>query len=325
MRTASPELSVVLVTGDRFKSLRRTVRHLRQQTVCDRIELLIVGPDETSFRDLEPEAVAGFAGWRTIAAGPMREVERAHAVGILAASAPVVALLENHVYPDPEWAGAILRAHEGPWAAVGSIIRNANPATAASWVEHFFSYGFDDESASGGEVARVSRNNSTFKRALLTALGDRLGDVLARDGGLFEELQGRGHRFYLEPEARMQHLNTSLVGATLTLRWLSARAAAATRARTGNWSRARRLLYVAASPIFPLLRVRALWPRLRSHPARHVLPRIAPLFAVALVVDAFGQALGFALGPGDSAERAGRFDLFREPYLCAADRARFAE
>ena len=319
------DLSVILVTADCVATLNRTLRHLRQQTAQDRIDLVIVAPDEACLADLDPATLEGFASWRTLTVGPIAEVERAHAAGIAAATAPVVALLENHVFPDPGWAAAILKRHEEPWGAVGCIVCNANPATASSWVEHFFSYGFDDETAVGGEAERVSRNNSTFKRSLLAAFGERLPDIIARDGDLFGHLRRQGHRFYLEPEACLRHLNTSLIRPTLTLRLLSARATAATRARSGQWSTVRRLGYVAASPLFPLLRLRALWPHLRIHPQRQVLPRIAPLFAVALVVDAIGQAVGFAFGAGDSAERAGRFDLFRQPYLCDADRGRFAD
>ncbi len=324
MTSATAELAVVLVTANGFASLRRTVRYLRQQTARDRIELVLVGPRENSFADLEPQTLDGFAAWRTLTIGAIDEVERAFGAGVAATSAPVVALLENHVYPAPGWASAILNAHQGPWAAVGSVIRNANPETASSWVEHLLTYGFHDESAAGGEVERVSRNNTTFKRAVLMEFGDRLPDSLARDGGLLDELQRGGHRFYRESQARLQHLNPSRLGPVLVLRVLSARAAAATRAHTGRWSAGRRLLYVAASPMFPVLRLRALWPHLRAHPDRRVLPRIAPLLALALLLDAFGQALGFALGAGDSAERAAIYDLDRHRFLCAADRARFA-
>jgi hypothetical protein len=53
------------------------------------------------------------------------------------------------------------------------------------------------------------------------------------------------------------------------------------------------------------------------------MPRLAPLFALVLVLDAFAQAVGFAFGAGESAVRAGLYDLDREPHLNAADRARF--
>lgn len=53
------------------------------------------------------------------------------------------------------------------------------------------------------------------------------------------------------------------------------------------------------------------------------MPVIAPLLALALVLDAVAQATGFAFGAGRSAVKAGLYDLDREPHLDAADRARF--
>jgi hypothetical protein len=60
-----------------------------------------------------------------------------------------------------------------------------------------------------------------------------------------------------------------------------------------------------------------------AHPARAEMPVIAPLLALALVLDAVAQATGFAFGAGRSAVNAGLYDLDREPHLDAADRARF--
>jgi hypothetical protein len=323
--SSDPGLTVVLVTAKHSATLKRTIRYLSSQTVVDRIELILVGPDEYSLHGFEPSDLGKFHSYRTLIVGKVTEVERAFASGIVAGSAPVVALLENHVYPEPEWGSAIVRAHDGPWAVVGGVVYNANPHTATSWVEHLLSYGFHDETAPTGEVKRVSRNNSTFKRNVLEVFGDRLPDILARDGGLIDELQRRSLRSYREPAARLAHLNLSRVGPMLHLRLLSARAAAATRARAECWPLRRRLIYVAASPLFPLFRMRALWSRLRTGAARSLLPQIGPLLALALVLDAVGQAWGFAFGAGSSAERAGRYDLDREPYLCAADRARYIE
>ena len=250
-------------------------------------------------------------------------MERAFVPGIRAATAPLVALLENHVYPERGWAAEIVRAFEGPWSAVGSIITNANTDTATSWVEHLMTYGRHDETARGGEVARIPRNNSAFRRDVLLAFGDGLPDVLARDGGLLDTLRRDGHRFFRETGARMRHLNPSLTRSMLRLRFHSGRASADTRARAEGWSRGRRMLYAVASPAFPLLRLRAMWPGLRAHPARAEMPVIAPLLALALVLDAVAQATGFAFGAGRSAVNAGLYDLDREPHLDAADRARF--
>ena len=111
----------------------------------------------------------------------------------------------------------------------------------------------------------------------------------------------------------------------LNLRIHSARANAGTRARIGDWSPWRRLVYIGASPLFPFLRLRVLGPWLRSLKREGALFRVAPLLALALLFDAFGQAVGFAFGAGDSAVRAGVYDLDREPYLCAKDRLLYVE
>ena len=316
MSTAAPALTVLVATSGRGRTVRRTLRHLRAQTIADCVEIILIGPEASSFDDLAPAETAGFAQCRRLGIGPFDEVERAFVPGIRAATAPLVALLENHVYPDPDWAAAIVRAFAGPWSAVGSIITNANTDTATSWVEHLMTYGRHDETARGGEVARIPRNNSAFRRDVLLAFGDGLPDALARDGGLLDTLRRDGHRLFREAGARMRHLNPSLTRSMLRLRFHSGRASADTRARAEGWSRGRRMLYAAASPAFPLL-------RLRAHPARAEMPVIAPLLALALVLDAVAQATGFALGAGRSAVKAGLYDLDREPHLDAADRARF--
>jgi hypothetical protein len=319
----SPLLTVLLVTGGRGALLRRTLQFLGAQTIRDRIQLILIAPSETSFNDLDESLLKGFAECRILGIGPIVEVERAFAPGIMAATAPIVALLENHVYPAPEWGEAIVRAFEGPWLAVGSIITNANGGTSTSWVEHFLTYGLHDETAPHGEVSRIARNNSAFRRDVLSGFGEALPDVLARDGGLLESLRANGGRFYRAGDARMAHLNPSRLRSMLRLRVQSARASSATRARTSHWSPARRIVYAIASPVFPALRLRVLWPRMKAHPARPALPRLMPTLGVALMLDAVGQALGFSSGAGSSAERAGIYDLDREPHITAADRARF--
>lgn len=58
----------------------------------------------------------------------------ARAAGIRQANAPVVAFVEDHSYPDPDWAERLIEAHRKLWAAVGPVMMvNANPATMISW------------------------------------------------------------------------------------------------------------------------------------------------------------------------------------------------
>ena len=44
MSGSSPQMSVVIVTPDSYETIRKTVEHLRAQTVKDRLEIVIVAP-----------------------------------------------------------------------------------------------------------------------------------------------------------------------------------------------------------------------------------------------------------------------------------------
>ena len=86
---SEPRLSVVIVT-DGFETIRKTVRHLREQTVAKDIELVIVAPDG----GLEPpEAeLAELHSNQVVSVGDIRSLSWARAPGIRAARAPIVAL-----------------------------------------------------------------------------------------------------------------------------------------------------------------------------------------------------------------------------------------
>lgn len=158
---AVPELSVVVVTPHRFAQLRRTVRHLRAQAIRERIELVLVAPDEHALADCEPADVEGFWAVTRLAAGPIANVDRASAQGVRAARAEVVAVVEDHAFVQPGWAEAIVAAHAQPVAAVGSVMLNANPRSALSWVNLLLAYGAWLDPRRAGPVDSVPAHNLT--------------------------------------------------------------------------------------------------------------------------------------------------------------------
>ncbi|MFN2433451.1 MAG: hypothetical protein ABR599_11675 [Gemmatimonadota bacterium] len=105
-----------------------------------------------------------------------------------AASAPVVAFGEDHSFPEPGWAEALLQAHRGPWAAVGPSIVNANPATAVSWATLLTSFGRWLELDASGPADAIAWHNSAYKREVLLGLGDELEPLLEVEGLLQAEL-----------------------------------------------------------------------------------------------------------------------------------------
>jgi len=52
MSGSSPEMSVVIVTPDRYETIRKTVQHLRAQTVNDRLEKIEAALDQPRLRSV---------------------------------------------------------------------------------------------------------------------------------------------------------------------------------------------------------------------------------------------------------------------------------
>src|SRR5262249_35044767 len=94
-----------------------------------------------------------------------------HAAGVRRASAPIVALAENHSFPEPGWAAALIQAHRAApsRAAVGPELGNANPERAVSWAYLFSYFGRWAEPAAAGIVEVLPGHNPSNKRDILLA------------------------------------------------------------------------------------------------------------------------------------------------------------
>jgi hypothetical protein len=316
----APALSVVLVASGGFDAIRATLRHLRAQSVAGRLEVVIVAPS-AALLGLDAAETTGFHGVEIVEVGPLTTLGEPKAAGIRRASAPVVALTEDHAYPQPGWAAALIEAHRGPWAAVGPAIGNANPDSMLSWANLLIAYGRWVAPAAAGPIDDVPGHNSSYKRALLLAYGPALGGLLEREGALHRDLRAKGHRLYLEPAARTDHQNFSLASASAKLRFNAGRLFAATRVREGGWSPPRRLLYVASTPLIPAIHLRRILGEMRRGGTdRALLPRVLPALLFLLLVAGAGEMVGYALGPGPAPEVLNDFEFNRDRYLTARDR-----
>jgi hypothetical protein len=319
-REERPELSVVLVTPDCYATIRRTVAHLRAQTIQERIELLIAVP---AVAELDPivSELEDFFGYQVIETGAVDTTGRVRAQAIRAARAPVVALAEDHAYPDREWAAALVAAHREGWAVVGPVVRNANPVSMVSWADLAIGYGPWLDPQPAGEVDHLPGHNSSYKRDLLLDYGAALAEMLEAESVLQWELRSRGHRLYLEPRAKLAHTNFVRLSTWARVQILNGRVFAATRAWGGRWGRARRAVFVVGAPLIPVVRLwRIVRIMRRREPHRRRLVRLVPALLFGLTFDAVGQALGYALGAGEAKQRMATFEFHRERHLAEGER-----
>lgn len=285
-------MSVVIVTRDDYRSIARSIRHLAAQTVRDRIELVVVASTTGAVGNgIEHATAAGFRDVRVVEHGRIGGRGVAAASGVRASRAPIVGFVENHSFPAPRWAEALLRAHEGPWAVVGPAVENANPVTRTSVVNFAVTYGPWSGRPEAGEVELLPFHNSAYKRAWLDGFGERLGSLLDDEYRLQAEVRARGGRLYLEPAAVVAHTNETRLKTSLRL--LFGQGIAFGVGRCGSWSGLRRAGYVLGAPAIPLVNL----PRVLRQ-AAHTLEGAAiaasiPSIVLHVAVQGAGEAVGY--------------------------------
>jgi hypothetical protein len=302
----TPALSYVIPCGH-WRHVERVADCLLGQEEASRIELVLAGPEEIA-DEVPAHARAGFWGVKVVSADP-HAMHEARARGLLGATARFAVIGETHCYPQPGWARAFLAAVEdGTWDAIGPQIVNANPATGLSWANLVLDYG-PFLHPRRGEAEALPGQNSGVRTSLLEPYRADLGERMRMPYLFFRTLRDAGARLFVEPQARSAHLNVTDRRAWLTERLGAARIFATDRA--ADWPRWRRFAYMLGSPGIPLLRLRRALRDLRrgGAPLRAVPPLLAGLLASGL-----GEAIGYAVGCGDSEPRIFLVELDREAY-----------
>lgn len=313
-----PAMSVVVITPDRYATVRRTIKHLRAQKICGSLEILIVAPSAREL-ELDESELRSFLRHRVVEVGHMSSTARARAEGARQATAPVVAFAEDHAFPAPGWAEALIERHREEWAAVGPVMTNANPRSLTSWANLLIEYAQWLDPAEGGEREHLPGHNGSYKRDILLSYGDRLEAMLDAESILHWDLRAKGYKLYLEPKARTFHQNFTARKPSLTLRFNGGRLFASSRAQ--SWPVWRRALFACASPLIPLVRCQRIARELlKPGRPRHLLPRLLPSLFVGLVFDGAGEMTGYAFGAGGAMAKLSDMEFHRERYMTDHDR-----
>ena len=315
----SPEMSVVIVTPDCYETIRKTIGHIRAQNIRDRLEVVIVAPS-TDGLGLDEAELRDFLWVRVVEVGAIRSIAWANAAGVRQARAPVVVLAEDHCYPEPGWAEALINAHRQSWAAVGPVVRNANPDSSISWADLLLGYAPWLDPAPAGVIDHLPGHNSDYKQAILLDYGPDLEAMLEAESLLHWDLRAKGYQLYLEPAAKVFHLNFGRLSSWIPAQFHSGRVFGAARGR--SWSPLRRLLYAGGAPFIPVVRVWRILRRARRAGSRHLPLNVLPALILGLVVSAFGELLGYASGAGDAKQKLSTFEFHRVRHL--ANQARHA-
>lgn len=322
--SCEPVMSVVLATPDSYETIRKTVKHLRTQTVKDQLELVIVTPSG-SLLGLNESEIKDFCRVRVVEVGRITSIGSANAKGIRQASAPIVALAEDHAFPAPGWAEALIAAHRHPWAAVGAVIRHPNdPKNVIAWADVLIGFGEFLAPCESRVVERLPGNNSSYKRDILLEYGPHLEAMMETESLIHKDLRHKGHQLYLESAAQVSHLNFERLSSFFSVKYLSGRVFGAARAR--DWSLLYRLFYACGTPLIPLVRYRRIkqqWSSLRQ--SKKLPWGVMPMAWCGMLVSATGEMIGCCFGAGRAVEQRVKFEFHRVPHLAKSHKPSLAK
>lgn len=285
-------LSVVIASVNGFPYLARCLDALRDH--CPEAEVVVADrTDETSrerVRTHWPEV-------HLLTFDEPMSVPELRAAGIAAASAPCVAVIEDHCRVTSGWGQRIVAAHRTGHRVVGGPVRNVATARVRDWAAFLCEYSAFLEPMAGGPVSGLTGMNVAYDREAIATMKPLL-DEGRWESWLHPHLQRHGFTLHLEPEIVIEHDKDFGLREFLLQRWHYTRAFAAMRnPELGR----RRVLYVAAAPlIVPLMFARIAGHVLRRRRHLREAALAVPLVLLYLMVGAAGEATGYALGGGGS-------------------------
>lgn len=306
----SPEvkLSAVLVAGSRRDRAQRVVDAVAAQTAVNDIELVIVDLARAGTpRFKVPDSLRSvYLSRPDVARWGIARCE-----GVRGATGEVVAFIEDHCFPEPEWASILIEEHRNGWGAVGYAFKSGNPESFVARASLLGRYGDFVHPAHRRQAALVGGNNVSYKRDLLLSFGKELEDLLSIDFNLQEMLSKRGVPLFIESRALAAHENFQSVVEEGITGHHYCRLLAAKRAQTQKWSRFRKIVHGIGAPIgSPAIR---LWRLIRGLKGRRVLWPLAirsvPVIAVIYFFDSIGESLGYLVGAGNSEHWALHWEL----------------
>ena len=306
--STEPALSAIVVIPDSYDTVRCTMGHLQVQTAVEQIEIVFVGPTHKQL-GLDESELECFHSWQVVEVGVVTSKARGFVAGIRQAHAPIVALTEDHSFPDANWAELMIAAHQQPWAAVGPSMKNGNPNTMLSWADFYQAYGEWTHPILSGPVRLLPGHNSSYKRDILLSYGNQLESLMEAENVLHRNIRAQGYELLLESKTCTSHLNFVTWSSWLPKRYYTGRQVASTWSKTWSWPRC--LLFTIASPLIPWIRLWRIQRNVRRGQPTSFLLLLMPISIVGQLIEGIGYMMGFAAGPGDSIEKVEKYEYHR--------------
>ncbi len=216
------------------------------------------------------------------------------AIGLRRARGRIVALLEDHGTPSPEWCDAVVAAHGDSHVAVGGAVENGADR-ALSWVVYYGDFGRHQNPVPAGPAEFHSDSNVSYKREALESVEELWRDAF-HETSVNWELRRRGESVRLDPKMVVYQTRRTLrLFPGLRERYVWGRSFAGTRAT--EVGKGRRIVLAGLSFLLPaVLTWRIVSGAVRRRRNLRRLATAFPLIVLLETIWSLGEFSGYVLG-----------------------------
>jgi GT2 family glycosyltransferase len=290
-----PDLSVIIASYNSRRTIGRCLDSLRAQETGRAFEVIVVDSSTDGAAELiaqdHPEVVLITSAERRFPGG-------ARNIGVSAASAGIVALLDADCTVDPGWVDAVLDAHRSPDAAIGGVIANGDRRGHVARAAYFTEFSQWMPGERPGWMTDVAAANISYKREVFDDVGPFIEGAYCSDTDFHWRMHRKGHRLRFEPSIVAYHHSISELGAFLRHERAHGRFFARVRSAGQGFSAARRIIYAGLCWLIPFVLFAKL---VRRHQRNRVylvdFLASSPLVLLGLTAWALGEGAGYVRGP----------------------------
>jgi glycosyltransferase involved in cell wall biosynthesis len=299
MNPNRPKLSVVIAAVNGPEVLSQTLNAIDKLPERGQIEVVVVGTEAVNAQSVvngRPESC------RVILGGRLTDgIPRLRYAGVMAAKGELIAIVEDHVDVDKNWASTIFQVMEDPSiSAVGGRV-DAGQDGWVNWGVFLADYARYIGPVEEGDHADLPGNNIAYRSEALLAHADSLAEG-KWESWVNAKLVGEGHRLVSTNHMVVRHCKRFKLAEFLRLRWHFGRSYAGMR--IADLGPLKRIVYGVGSTILPvMLTVRATRLLSTRDIPRFKLAKCWPLIAMVMTVGAAGECFGYLFGPGRSLEQ----------------------
>jgi glycosyltransferase involved in cell wall biosynthesis len=220
-------------------------------------------------------------------------------IGLRESRGDIIAFTEDHCIAPEDWCEKIIKAHhQSGYQAIGGAIENGSIARIRDWAAYLCEYSGLMPPLRSGEVDSIAGNNASYARTVL----ESVDESVKRDCWEFflqEELKAQGVKFLSVPEIVLDHKKEFDVMYFLAQRFHYSRSFAAMR--RARVSSSKRIYYLLTTPVLPFLLLCRIASQVTSKRRHYKLFILSlPLLLLYGVSYAFGEFIGYLIGPGQS-------------------------